>query len=132
MHTCTLIFLITNLGVFLSHPKYCFFSCEFFPFITVLYCAEHFQLWTREPFDNNFTRGQNFLHNLFEMAAMPFPCNAHLFCFVNIPTVLLMFFNKFASCSIPYFNLFLYFTSWVAWLCQATQLNLVNFLLLKC
>ena len=43
------------------------------------------------------------------MAAMPFPCNGHLLCCVNIPTVLLMFFNKFASCSIPFFNLFLYF-----------------------
>ena len=42
--------------------------------------------------------------SLFEMAAIPFPCNGLLLCCVNIPTVLLMFFNKFASCSIPYFN----------------------------
>ena len=41
---------------------------------------------------------------IFEIEAMPFPCNGHVFCCVNIPTVLLMFFNKFASCSIPYFN----------------------------
>ena len=40
-----------------------------------------------------------------EMAAMPFPWKGHLLCCVNIPTVLLMFFNKFAGCSIPYFNL---------------------------
>ena len=30
------------------------------------------------------------------MAAMPFPCNGHLLSCMNIPTVLLMFFNKFA------------------------------------
>ena len=47
---------------------------------------------------------QNKLKDVFEMAAMPFPCNGHLLCCVNIPTVLLMFFNKFASCPIPYFN----------------------------
>ena len=41
---------------------------------------------------------------------MPFPCNGHLLCCVNIPAVLLMFFNKFASCSIPYFNLFFIIT----------------------
>ena len=35
------------------------------------------------------------------MAAMPFPCNGHLLCRVNIRTVLLMFFHKLASCSIP-------------------------------
>ena len=34
----------------------------------------------------------------------PFPYNGHLLCCVNIPTVLLMFFNKFANCSIPCFN----------------------------
>ena len=44
------------------------------------------------------------LGNIIEMAAMPFPCNCHLLCCVNISTVLLMFFSKFASCSIPYFN----------------------------
>ena len=44
----------------------------------------------------------------FEVVALPFPCNGHLLCCVNIPTVLLMFFYKFAS-SIPYFSLFLYF-----------------------
>ena len=43
------------------------------------------------------------------MAAIPFPCNGHLLCCVNIPTVLLMFFNKFASCSIPYFFLIFFF-----------------------
>ena len=43
------------------------------------------------------------------MAAIPFPCNGHLLCCVKKPTVLLMFFNKFASCSIPYFNLLLFF-----------------------
>ena len=43
------------------------------------------------------------------MAAMPFPCNSHLLCCVNILTVLLTFINKFASCSIPYFILLLYF-----------------------
>ena len=32
-----------------------------------------------------------------------------IFFAVNTPTVLLMFFNKFASCSIPFFNLFLFF-----------------------
>ena len=42
---------------------------------------------------------------VFEMAAMPFPCNSLLLWYVNIPTVLLMFFNEFASCSIPCFNL---------------------------
>ena len=35
--------------------------------------------------------------SFFEMGAMPFPCDG------------LMFSIKFASCSIPYFNLFLYF-----------------------
>ena len=48
-----------------------------------------------------------FLHKwslIFEMAAMPLPCNGHLLCCVNILTVLLMFFNKFASCSIQNFN----------------------------
>ena len=40
---------------------------------------------------------------------MPFPCNGLMLCFVNIPTVLLMFFNKFSSCSIPHFNYFLNF-----------------------
>ena len=40
------------------------------------------------------------------MAAMPFPCNGLMLCCVNIPTVSLMFFNKFAWRSIPYFNIF--------------------------
>ena len=35
--------------------------------------------------------------SIFEMVAMPLPCNGFLLCCVNIPTVLLMFFNKFAS-----------------------------------
>ena len=48
--------------------------------------------------------GGEIVYNVFEMAAMLFPCNGHLLCCVNIPTVLLMFFNKLASCSIPYFN----------------------------
>ena len=43
-------------------------------------------------------------NKVFEMAAMLFLCNGHLLCCVNIPTGLLMFFNKFASCSILYFN----------------------------
>ena len=34
---------------------------------------------------------------------MPFPCNGLMLCCVNIPTVLLMFFNKFASCSFYFF-----------------------------
>ena len=38
---------------------------------------------------------------LFEIGAMQFPCNGHLLCCVKIPTVLLMFFNKLASCSVP-------------------------------
>ena len=42
----------------------------------------------------------------FEMAAMAFPCNGVMLCCVNIPTVSLMFFNKFAWRSIPYFNIF--------------------------
>ena len=37
---------------------------------------------------------------------MPFLCNGLMLCCDNIPTVLLMFFNKFSSCSVPYFNLF--------------------------
>ena len=41
----------------------------------------------------------------FELAAMPFPCNGLLLCCVNIPTLLFMFSNKLASCSIPYFNI---------------------------
>ena len=48
--------------------------------------------------------------SFFEMVAMPFPCNGLLLCCVNIPAILLVFFNEFAFCSIPYFNLFLYFT----------------------
>ena len=44
----------------------------------------------------------------FEMAAMPFPCNGHFLRCVNIPTVLLMFCNKLASCPIPNFNSHLY------------------------
>ena len=55
------------------------------------------------------------------MAAMPFPCKDHLLCCVNIPTVLLMFFNNFASCTIPYFNLFLCFIVG----CPALALNSV-------
>ena len=49
--------------------------------------------------DRNFTRFERgllkkkFESNFFEMASMPFPCNGHLLCCVNIPTVLLMFFN---------------------------------------
>ena len=41
--------------------------------------------------------------NIFGMAAMPFPCNGPL-CFV---VFILMFFNKFASCYIPYLNFFI-------------------------
>ena len=40
------------------------------------------------------------------MAFMPFPCNGLLLFCVNLPKVLLMFFNKFASSSIPYFNIY--------------------------
>ena len=50
--------------------------------------------------------------NFFGMAAIPLPCNGHLLCCVNIPTILLIFFNKFASCSIPYFNLFYILSAW--------------------
>ena len=42
--------------------------------------------------------------NFFEMAAMSFPSNGLWLCCVNKPTDLLMFFKKFASCSIPYCN----------------------------
>ena len=45
--------------------------------------------------------------NIFEMAPMLFPCNGLLLCWVNLPKVLLMFLNKFDSCSIPYFNFFI-------------------------
>ena len=41
---------------------------------------------------------------LFKMAAMPIPCNVLLLYCVNIPTVLLMFLNKFARCTIPFTN----------------------------
>ena len=37
----------------------------------------------------------NFHLSFVEMAAMQFSCNGHLLCCVNIPTFLLMFFNKF-------------------------------------
>ena len=43
----------------------------------------------------------------FETAAMPFPFNCLLICCVNLPKVLFMFFNKFASCSIHYFIIFI-------------------------
>ena len=38
-----------------------------------------------------FSSGKRFPFCIFEMAAMPFPCNALLLCCVNISTVLLMF-----------------------------------------
>ena len=50
---------------------------------------------------NCFSAEQNFLKWQ--------PCSGHLLCCVNQPTVLLIFFNKLGSCSVPYFNLFLYF-----------------------
>ena len=50
----------------------------------------------------------NFHFSLFEMAALPFPCNGLLLCCVNLSKVFLMFFNKFASCSFPYFIIFFY------------------------
>ena len=56
-------------------------------------------------FDNSFNETiKDRLKCCFEMAAMPFPYNGRLLCCVNIPTVLLMFLNKFASYSVPYFN----------------------------
>ena len=39
------------------------------------------------------------------MAAIPFPCNGLLLRCVNIPTVLLMFFNKFARNSVLFFSI---------------------------
>ena len=39
---------------------------------------------------------------IFEMAAMPFPSKGLMLCCVNLP-----FFNKFASCSVPYFHFFI-------------------------
>ena len=53
--------------------------------------------------------------NICEMAAMPFPCNGLLLYCAIIPKELLMFFSKFASCSIPYFKF--------AWDCLALALN---------
>ena len=38
------------------------------------------------------------------MNVLPFPCNGLLLCCVTIPTILLMFFNKFACCFLPFFN----------------------------
>ena len=51
---------------------------------------------------------------IFEMAAMPFPCNGLSFVvfILNIPTVLLMFFHKFAS-SIP-FLIYFFILLWTA------------------
>ena len=44
---------------------------------------------------------------VFEMPAIPFPCNGHLPCYVEF--ALLMFFNKLACCPVPNINLHLYF-----------------------
>ena len=45
---------------------------------------------------------------LFEMAAMPFPCNGLCFVVFNIPTVLLV------NCSTPYFNFFVFIADGLA------------------
>ena len=44
------------------------------------------------------------VNTIFEISAMPFPCSGLLICCANIPKVLLMFFNKLASFSIPYLD----------------------------
>ena len=44
----------------------------------------------------------------FDMAAMPFPCKGHLLCCVNIPAVLLTFFNKLLVLILVYFYILLW------------------------
>ena len=45
---------------------------------------------------------------VFEMTAVPFPCNGILLCLCEYTYSFVNVFNKLASCSIPYFNLHLF------------------------